>query len=70
MGCCGEDDWVVDVADIPVPTVFKMLFFEKVARLIQYANLSIPWRHLIGIGLVFIRIFFFQIECTSDRVCN
>jgi len=28
MGCCGEDDWVVDVAEIPVPTVFEMLFFE------------------------------------------
>jgi hypothetical protein len=25
------------------------------------ATLSIPWRHLIGIGPVFIRIFFFQI---------
>jgi len=36
MGCCGEDDWVVDVADIPVPTVFEKLFFEKVAQLIQY----------------------------------
>jgi hypothetical protein len=36
MGCCGEDDWVVDVAEIPVPTVFEKLFFEKVARLIQY----------------------------------
>jgi len=31
MGCCGEDDWVVDVAEIPVPTVFEKLFFEKVA---------------------------------------
>jgi len=32
MGCCGdgEDDWVVDVAEIPVPTVFEKLFFEKV----------------------------------------
>jgi hypothetical protein len=36
MGCCGEDDWVVDVAEIPVPTVFEKFFFEKVARLIQY----------------------------------
>jgi len=36
MGCCGEDDWVVDVAEIPVPTVFEKLFFEKVSRLIQY----------------------------------
>ena len=36
LGCCGEDDWVVDVAEIPVPTVFEKLFFEKVARLIQY----------------------------------
>ena len=36
VGCCGEDDWVVDVAQIPVPTVFEKLFFEKVARLIQY----------------------------------
>ena len=36
MGCCGEDDWVVDAAEIPVPTVFEKLFFEKVARLIQY----------------------------------
>jgi len=36
MGCCGEDDWVVDVAEIPVPIVFEKLFFEKVARLIQY----------------------------------
>jgi hypothetical protein len=36
MGCCCEDDWVVDVAEIPVPTVFEKLFFEKVARLIQY----------------------------------
>ena len=35
MGCCGEDDWVVDVAEIPVPTVFEKLFFEKVARLFQ-----------------------------------
>jgi len=35
LGCCGEDDWVVDVAEIPVPTVFKKLFFGKVARLIQ-----------------------------------
>ena len=31
MGCCGEDDWVVDVAEIPIPTVFEKLFFEKVA---------------------------------------
>jgi len=23
MGCCGEDNWVVDVAEIPVPTVFE-----------------------------------------------
>ena len=30
MGCCGEDDWVVDVAEIPVPTAFEKLFFEKV----------------------------------------
>ena len=36
MGCCGEDEWVVDVAEIPVPTVLEKLFFEKVARLIQY----------------------------------
>ncbi len=36
MGCCGEGDWVVDVAEILVPTVFKKLFFEKVVRLIQY----------------------------------
>jgi hypothetical protein len=36
MGCCGEDDWVADIAEIPVPTVFEKLFFEKVARLIQY----------------------------------
>jgi hypothetical protein len=36
MGWCGEDDWVVDVAEIPIPTVFKKLFFEKAARLIQY----------------------------------
>jgi len=36
MGCCGEDDWVVDDAEIPVPTVIEKLFFEKVARLIQY----------------------------------
>jgi len=36
VGCCGEDNWVVDVAEIPVPTVFEKLFFEKVARLIQY----------------------------------
>ncbi len=36
IGCCGEDDWVVYVAEIPVPTVFEKLFFEKVARLIQY----------------------------------
>jgi len=60
-------------AEIPVPTVFEKLFFEKVARLIQYTcdcNPEIPWRHLIGIGLVFIRIFFFQIKCTSDHVCN
>ena len=35
MGCCGEDEWVVDVAEIPVPTVFKKLFFEKVAQSIQ-----------------------------------
>ncbi len=31
MGCCGVDEWVVDVAKIPVPTVFEKLFFEKVA---------------------------------------
>jgi hypothetical protein len=37
MGCCGEDDWVVDVAEIPVPTVIDRVFFEKVAQLIQYA---------------------------------
>ncbi len=37
MGCCGEDDWVVDVAEIPVPTVIDKLFFDKIARLIQYA---------------------------------
>ena len=36
MGCCGEGDWVVDVAEILVPTVFEMLLFEKVAQLIQY----------------------------------
>ena len=36
LGCCGEDDRVVDVAEIPIPTVFEKLFFEKVARLIQY----------------------------------
>jgi len=36
MGCFGEDDWVVDVAEIPVPTVFEKLFFEKIERLIQY----------------------------------
>jgi len=36
MGCCGEDEWVVDVAEIPVLTVIEKLFFEKVARLIQY----------------------------------
>ncbi len=36
-GCCGEDDWVVDVAEIPVPIVIDKLFFEKVAQLIQYA---------------------------------
>jgi hypothetical protein len=73
MGCCGEDDWVVDVAEIPVPTVFEKLFFEKVARLIQYTcdcNLEYSVEDLIGIGLVSIRIFFFQIECTSDRICN
>ncbi len=73
MGCCGEDDWVVDVAEIPVPTVIDKLFFDKVARLIcmpVIATLSIPWSHLIGIGLVFIRIFFFQIECTSNWLCN
>jgi len=29
LGCCGEDDWVVDVAEIPVPTVFEKLFFES-----------------------------------------
>jgi hypothetical protein len=28
MGCGGEDDWVVDVAEIPVPRVFEKLFFE------------------------------------------
>ena len=33
LGCCGEDDWVVDVAEIPVPTVFEKLFFEKVQDL-------------------------------------
>jgi hypothetical protein len=38
MKCCGEDDWVVDVAEMPVPTVIEKLFFEKVARLIQYCN--------------------------------
>ena len=37
MGCCGEDDRVVDVAEIPVPTVIDKLFFDKVTRLIQYA---------------------------------
>jgi hypothetical protein len=37
MGCCGEDDWVVDVAEIPVPIVIDRLFFEKVVQLIQYA---------------------------------
>jgi hypothetical protein len=37
MGCCGEDDWVVDVAEIPVPTVIEKMYFKKVARLIQYA---------------------------------
>ncbi len=31
MGCCGEDDWIVDVAEIPVLTVFEKLFFENVA---------------------------------------
>ena len=36
LGCCGEDDWVAHVAEIPVPTVLEKLFFEKVARLIQY----------------------------------
>ncbi len=37
MRCCGEDDWVVDVAEIPVPKVIDKLFFEKVAQLIQFA---------------------------------
>ncbi len=37
LWCCGEDDWVVDVAEIPVPIVIDRLFFEKVAQLIQYA---------------------------------
>jgi hypothetical protein len=37
MGCCGEADWVVDVAEIPVQTVIDRVFFEKVAQLIQYA---------------------------------
>ncbi len=37
MGCCGEDDWVVDVAEILVPIVIDRLFFEKVVQLIQYA---------------------------------
>jgi hypothetical protein len=36
MGCCGEDEWVVDVAEIPVPTIIEKLFFEKVARLSVY----------------------------------
>jgi hypothetical protein len=36
MGCCGEDEWVVDVAEIPVPTVIEKLSMEKVAQLIQY----------------------------------
>jgi len=73
MGYCGEDDWVVDVAEIPVPTVFEKLFFEKVARLIQYTCDCNPEYSLEAFdwdGLVFIRIFFIQIECTSDRVCN
>jgi len=73
MGCCGEDDPVVDVAEIPVPTVFEKLFFEKLAQLIQctcdcdpeYSVEAFDWD-----WLVFIRIFFFQIECTSDRLCN
>jgi hypothetical protein len=26
IGCCGEDDRVVDVAEIPVPTVIEKLF--------------------------------------------
>ena len=37
LGCCGEDDWVIDVADIPVPAVIDRLFFEKVAKLIQFS---------------------------------
>jgi hypothetical protein len=73
MKCCGEDDWVVDVAEIPVPTVIDRVFFEKVAQLISMsvtATLSIPWRHSIGIGQVYVRIFFFQIECTYNPLCN
>ncbi len=37
MGCCGEDDWVVNVAEIPVPKVIDKLFFEKVVQLIQFS---------------------------------
>jgi hypothetical protein len=73
MGCCGEDDWVVDVAEIPVPTVFEKLFFEKVARLIQYicdCNPECSVEAFDWDWASFIRIFFFQIECTSDRLCN
>ncbi len=36
LGCCGEDDWVADVAEIPVPTVLEKLFFEK--RVGEYSN--------------------------------
>ena len=49
-----EDDWVVDVAEIPVPTVFEKLFFEKVARLIQYTcdcNPEYVFRGGIRLGL-------------------
>jgi hypothetical protein len=33
MGCCGEDDWVVDAAEIPVPTVFRFFAWDAVVKM-------------------------------------
>ena len=53
IGCCGEDDRVVDVAEIPVPTVIEKLFsvlWEGSATDSVYLWLQ-PWVFRGGIRL-------------------
>ncbi len=72
-GCCGEKEWVVDIAEIPVPTVIDKLFFEMVARLIQYAcycNPEYSVEEFDWYWSSFHENIFVQIECTSNWLWN